>query len=97
VVRAPTARCATAHGRMRRHRPWPPPPLLLYVRRRRRPRTELAAARGSRSSLGPEQQGMARGSGQAVTATRRHSWRAIGFVHVASVCSTCFKCFIRML
>jgi hypothetical protein len=40
---------------------------------------------------------MARGSGQAVTATRRHSWRATGFVHVASVCSTCFRCFIRML
>jgi hypothetical protein len=48
VVRAP-------HGWMRRRRPWPPPPLLLYVRRRRRrPRTELAAARGSRGSLGAE-------------------------------------------
>jgi hypothetical protein len=40
---------------------------------------------------------MARGSGQTVTATRRHSWRVTGFVHVASVCSTCFKCFRRML
>jgi hypothetical protein len=47
------------HGRMRRRRrPWPPPPLLLYVRRRRRRlRTEVAAARGSRGSLGAEQQG----------------------------------------
>jgi hypothetical protein len=34
---------------MRRHRPWPPPPLLLYVRWQRR--------RGSRGSLGAEQQG----------------------------------------
>jgi hypothetical protein len=28
---------------------------------------------------------------------RRYSWRVARFVHVASVCSTCFKCFIRML
>jgi hypothetical protein len=98
--RAPTAGCAAAHG------------LLLPFfsmcgcgggacarssRRRRHPRTELAAARGSHGSLGAEQQEMARGSGQAVTTTRRHSWRATGFVHVASVCSTCFRCFIRML
>jgi hypothetical protein len=62
VVHAPTARCAIA----RPPRPDAPPPpmasssLLLYVRRqRRRPRTELAAARGSRGSLGAEQQGMA--------------------------------------
>jgi hypothetical protein len=46
---------ARPHGQMRR-RPWPPPPVLLYVRWRR-PRTELTAARGSRSSLGAEQQG----------------------------------------
>jgi hypothetical protein len=40
---------------------------------------------------------MARGSGQAVAAMRRHSWRVAGFVHVASVCSTCFRCSIWML
>jgi hypothetical protein len=53
----PDAPPRAPRGRMRRHRPWPPPPLLYVLWRRRRPRTELAAARGSRGSLGAEQQG----------------------------------------
>jgi hypothetical protein len=71
VVRAPTARCATAHGRMSRRCPWPPPPLLLYVRRRRPLRTELAAARGSRGSLGSRKRASSHGDDETFMACDR--------------------------